>query len=102
MTNPTIKLMSNDGVVYEVDIKVAVCSQTLKTMLEELGMDDCDDPIPLPNVSSAILSKVIEWSTYHKDDIPSAGDSHSKEKCTDDIPEWDANFLQVQSFSFFI
>ena len=100
MTNPTIKLKSNDDVVYDVDVRVAERSQTIKTMLEDLGMDDCEDPVPLPNVSSAILKKVIEWATHHKDDPPSIDDDHSTEKRTDDISEWDTEFLKVQSFSF--
>ena len=102
MTNPTIKLMSNDNVVYDVDIKVAECSQTIKTMLEDLGMDDCDEPVPLPNVRSAILEKVIEWSTYHKDDPPFANEEVNPDKRTDGISEWDADFLKVKSFSLLL
>ena len=100
MTNPTIKLKSNDNVVYDVDIKVAQCSQTIKTMLEDLGMDDCDEPVPLPNVGSAILEKVIEWCTHHKDDPPSANDEVNFNMRTDDISEWDADFLKVKSFFY--
>uniref|UniRef100_A0A8B9YXX8 S-phase kinase-associated protein 1 n=1 Tax=Bos mutus grunniens TaxID=30521 RepID=A0A8B9YXX8_BOSMU len=41
-------------------------------MLEDLGMDDegDDDPVPLPNVNAAILKKVIQWCTHHKDHPP--------------------------------
>lgn len=44
---------------------------TIKTTLEDLGMDDegDDDLVLLPNVNAAILIKVIQWYTHHKDDL---------------------------------
>ena len=101
MSNPTIKLKSNDEVVYDVDVEVAKRSQTIKTMLDDLGMDDCDEPIPLPNVRSDILKQLIEWSTHHKYDPPLANDDHTSiRNRTDNISEWEADFLKVPSFSF--
>ena len=53
-----IKLRSNDGEVFEVDMEVAKQSITIKTMLEDLGVgDDNNETVPLPNVNSAILKK---------------------------------------------
>ena len=64
---PSIKLQSLDGEVFEVDVEIAKQSVTIKTMLDDLGVnDDDDEAIPLPNVNAAILKKVIQWSTYHK------------------------------------
>lgn len=37
---PTIKLQSSDSEVFPVDVEVAKQSVTIKTMLEDLGMDD--------------------------------------------------------------
>ena len=51
--------------------------------------------VPLPNVNAAILKKVIQWATYHKDDPPLPEDDENKEKRTDDISSWDAEFLKV-------
>jgi S-phase kinase-associated protein 1 len=69
-------------------------------MLEDLGIDEAnseDEVVPLPNVNSAILRKVIQFCTYHKDDpVPSStDDDENKEKRTDDITSWDADFLKV-------
>uniref|UniRef100_A0A8C0WLH1 SKP1 component POZ domain-containing protein n=1 Tax=Castor canadensis TaxID=51338 RepID=A0A8C0WLH1_CASCN len=51
---PSIKLQSSDGEIFEVDVEIAKQSVTIKTMLEDLGMDDegDDDPVPLPNKRS--------------------------------------------------
>lgn len=73
----------------------------LGTMLENLGIDDeksVDEIVPLPNVNSAILRKVIQFCTHHKDDpAPSStDDDENKEKRTDDISSWDADFLKVE------
>uniref|UniRef100_A0A668UHN0 S-phase kinase-associated protein 1 n=1 Tax=Oreochromis aureus TaxID=47969 RepID=A0A668UHN0_OREAU len=94
---PTIKLQSSDGEIFEVDVEIAKQSVTIKTMLEDLGMDDegDDDPVPLPNVNAAILKKVIQWCTHHKDDPPPPEDDENKEKRTDDIPVWDQEFLKL-------
>lgn len=57
---PNIKLQSSDGEVFDIDVEIAKCSVTIKTMLEDLGMDeDEEEVVPLPNVNSAILKKVI-------------------------------------------
>jgi hypothetical protein len=64
---PTVKLQSCDGVEEEVDIDVIQCSVTIKTMLEDLGFQEgALEVIPLPNVNSTILKKVIQWATHHK------------------------------------
>eukprot|EP00069_Balaena_mysticetus_P012161 bmy_01367T0 len=101
-TMPSIKLQSSDGEIFEVDVEIVKQSVTIKTMLEDLGMDDeGDDPVPLPNVNAAILKKVIQWCTHHKDDPPPPEDDENKEKRTDDIPVWDQEFLKVDQGAFF-
>ena len=48
-----------------LDVEIAKQSVTIKTMLEDLGMDDGDDdPVPLPNVNAAILKKVREQTIH--------------------------------------
>uniref|UniRef100_G1Q6P6 S-phase kinase-associated protein 1 n=1 Tax=Myotis lucifugus TaxID=59463 RepID=G1Q6P6_MYOLU len=100
---PSIKLLSSDGEIFEVDVEIAKQSVTIKTMLEDLGMDDegDDDPVPLPNVNAAIFNKVIQWCTHHKDDPPPPEDDENKEKRTDDIPVWDQEFLKVDQGTLF-
>jgi S-phase kinase-associated protein 1 len=59
-----IKLQSSDKKVFEVDLELALQSVTIRNMLEELPCQD--EIVPLPNVNSAILMKVINWANYHK------------------------------------
>lgn len=65
------------------------------------GMDeDENEVVPLQNVNAAILKKVIQWCTYHKDDPPFPEfDDDDEEDCCKrrnlEISEWDADFLKV-------
>lgn len=102
---PIIKMQSSDGEVFDTELQVAKCSGTIKTMLEDLGIaggDGEEDVIPLPNVNSAILRKVLQWANYHKDDpVPATDEDETKEKRTDDISSWDADFLKVDQGTLF-
>ena len=60
---PTIKLQSSDGEVFPVDVDIARQSVTIRTMLEDLGMEEEEDEaVPLPNVNAAILKKVKNFT----------------------------------------
>lgn len=99
---PIIKLQSSDEEIFEVDVDVARMSVTLRTMLDDLGIEEDDgEPIPVQNVNSSILRKVIQWATYHKNDPPTPDDDDTREKRTDDISSWDADFLKVDQGTLF-
>ena len=72
----------------------------VKSSLDRLGLQD-EEVVPLPNVNAAILKKVIQWASYHKDDPPLPEDDENKEKRTDDICSWDADFLKVDQGTLF-
>ncbi|CAF1186240.1 unnamed protein product [Rotaria sordida] len=101
MAGHKIKLQSNDDDIFDVEIEIAKLSITIKTMLEDLGMND-EEVIPLPNINSAIFKKVIQWATYHKDDppLPPSEDDENREKNTN-ISSWDQEFLQVDQGTLF-
>ncbi|PNX71445.1 SKP1-like protein 1A-like [Trifolium pratense] len=88
-----ITLKSSDGEAFEIDEVVALESQTIKHMIE----DDCaDNGIPLPNVTSKILAKVIEYCKKH---VESVG---SDEKPNDEeLKAWDADFVKVDQATLF-
>ena len=100
MASAHIKLQSSDDQEFEVDKKVAEMSVTIKNMLEDLeGMSD--NPIPLPNVTGKILSKVIEYCKWHQEHPTVVSEEKKGEKRTDDIGEWDANFCKVDQATLF-
>lgn len=88
-----ITLRSSDGDTFEVDEAVAVESQTIKHMIE----DDCaENAIPLPNVTSKILAKVIEYCKKHVDSSNSEGRATEEE-----LKTWDAEFVKVDQATLF-
>ncbi|XP_011003066.1 PREDICTED: SKP1-like protein 1B [Populus euphratica] len=88
-------LKSSDGESFEVDEAVAVESQTIKHMIE----DDCaDNGIPLPNVTSKVLAKVIEYCKKHVES-PKSDDRPSS--AADDLKAWDAEFVKVDQATLF-
>jgi len=90
-----ITLRSSDGEEFEIEENVAKESQTIKHMIE----DDCaESVIPLPNVNSKILSKVIEYSKKHVE----SSSSKSDEKTADEeLKAWDADFVKVDQPTLF-
>ena len=100
---PSIKIQSNEGEVFTVETEIAKKSGTIRNMLEDLGMEedaDNEEAVPLPNVSTNILKKVIQWSTHHKDE-PTPVDDPDAQKRTDDISSWDLDFLKVDQGTLF-
>ncbi|KAJ3289930.1 suppressor of kinetochore protein mutant [Borealophlyctis nickersoniae] len=102
--NRLIKLVSQDDKSFDVDKATAERSMLLKNMLEDVG--ESDQPIPLPNVTGKILSKVIEYCKHHKDDPPVLTEEDkdtfdSSRKRSDDIDEWDGTFISVDNEELF-
>ena len=62
----TVHLVSQEGESFEVSLENAKMSELVKTMIDEEQDDDEAQEIPLPNVKSAILAKVIEFIQRHK------------------------------------
>lgn len=89
-----VTLKSSDGETFEVEEVVALESQTIKHMVE----DDCaDSVIPLPNVTSKILAKVIEYCKKHVDSPKSSDDRQVDEE----LKNWDADFVKVDQATLF-
>lgn len=96
MAEKRVKLKSSDDEMFEVEEAVAFESQTVKNMIEDTGMDN---PIPLPNVSSKILARVIEYCKYHVDSRKSADDKPATSE--DLVKVWDAEFVKVDQATLF-
>ena len=95
MSSRKITLRSSDGETFEVEEVVALESQTIKHMIE----DDCaDNGIPLPNVTSKILSKVIEYCKKHVE-TPKAEDRVAS--ADEELKNWDQEFVKVDQATLF-
>lgn len=104
-TTRMVNLKSSEGTVFQIELDIIKnVSQTIRTMVDDLsiGEDDGDNDIPLANVSAPILEKVITWARRHKDDNNAAADEdESRDRRTDDIPQWDQDFLKVDQGTLF-
>ncbi|XP_020151143.1 SKP1-like protein 1A [Aegilops tauschii subsp. strangulata] len=99
-----LTLKSSDGEDFEVEVAVAMASQTIKHMVE----DGCaDNIIPLPNVTAKILSKVIEYCTQHapKADDAAAADSTGTATAVkpdeEKLKAFDTEFVKVEQATLF-
>ncbi len=66
--NKTVHLVSQEGESFDVPLSVAKMSELVKTMIDEDQDDEEAQEIPLPNVKSSILAKVIEFAKHYKVD----------------------------------
>ena len=109
MATMEIELKSSDGKIFPVDIDAAKLSATIHTMLMDLhiGKDgsihEIKDPVPLTNVKSDVLAKVIEWCEEHKHE-PKPNEATAQKGASKDIEndktcqlyelsDWDQKFI---------
>ena len=90
-----LKLKSSQGEVFEVELKVACMSTLIKNMVDDSGTYE---EIPLPNVKTAILRKVIDYCKYHKESQPEEIQKPLKSfnliECG--VSEWDAEYVNIE------
>ncbi|RUO96152.1 putative negative regulator sulfur controller-3 [Jimgerdemannia flammicorona] len=95
-----IKLTSSEGTEFVVDADVANQSVIMRNMLENCEAHDA--VIPLPDVTTPILAKVIEYCTHHRTGAPiPTDDANSVPKKTDNIGKWDTEFCQMDQETLF-
>ena len=98
-----LTLISCDKENFEVEESVARESRTILHMIE----DGCtDNGIPVPNVNSKILAKVIEYCKKHVAarrgaDADAAEPTAATNKADDDLKAFDADFVNVDQSTLF-
>jgi S-phase kinase-associated protein 1 len=97
----TVKLQASDNTegFIEVEENVAKMSQTISNMLEDLGNSDL--PVPLHNVSTKILTKVVEYCKYHVENPETQPSDSQTDKTSLDITPWDKNFCEMDQETLF-
>eukprot|EP01083_Nonionella_stella_P020174 55930_1 len=94
-----LSLKSAEGDLFPVRRNVSMMSELVKTMWEG---DKEETEIPLPNVKSAILTKVIEYMRYHSENLPKEIEKPLKSaNMREVVPEWDADFVEVDQEMLF-
>lgn len=61
-----VHLVSQEGESFDVPLSVAKTAELVKTMIDDDQDEEEAQEIPLPNVKSAILAKVIEFAQHYK------------------------------------
>ncbi|KAI0717704.1 S-phase kinase-associated protein 1A-like protein [Cerioporus squamosus] len=96
-------LLASDGQQFIVDRDVAECSGLIKNLLEDVG--ESEDAIPLVNVSSGVLRKVLEHCEHHKGDSSCASDDDVRRDevggRVTTMSEWDQDFIDVDQEMLF-
>ena len=96
--------MSQEGDQFEVDKKVVMMSELVKVMLggseeeenKSTGSSEGDNEIPLPNVKTNVLAKVIEFCKHHVDKPMADIEKPLKDNDMKNVVEaWDAEFVEV-------
>ena len=74
MIPTNITVQSIDGDNSKVNLDAAKKSVTIRTMLEDLGVEanneenEVKEVLPLPNIDSEVSRKVVDWCEQHKND----------------------------------
>ena len=63
-----LKLQSSEGEIIQVDCDLVKQMLTIQTMIDDLGDQDDDGVIPIPNVNSEVLHKIISWTQKYKEE----------------------------------
>jgi S-phase kinase-associated protein 1 len=85
--------MNCSGEKFDVTKKVAIQSELVKTMSEG---DKEENEIPLPNVKSSVLKKVVEYMKYHVDNPAREIEKPLKSaNMAEVVSQWDADFVDV-------
>merc|ERR1711964_148563 len=90
-----VKLSSKEGHLIECERDVAEQSLLIKNMLEDITDDE--DCIPIPDVSTEVLEKVLEFCKYQqgKPDLEIERPIKTN-KLADIVPAWYAAYVEVE------
>jgi len=98
-SDKVLNLVSQESQSFPVHKKTALMSELVKTMAEG---DKDETDIPLPNVKSAVLQKVIQYLTYHVSNPSKEIEKPLKSaNMAEVVSQWDADFVDVEQEMLF-
>ena len=83
LTKITIQISDGDSAKVELDATKK--SVTIRTMLEDLVVEDNNEEdklrevLPVPNIDSKVIRKIIDWCEQHKNDPEPDKEEESKD-----------------------
>ncbi|KAL4190617.1 hypothetical protein AMTRI_Chr07g25620 [Amborella trichopoda] len=89
-----ILVRSTEGKLFEVAQEAALQCETIKNMIED-GCTPSEKGIPLPNVSSKTLSKVIKYLIHHMENRKGNDGEEEERKAVTELQKWDEEFVNV-------
>lgn len=95
----TIALVSADGLVFQVDIRVARMSGTIKDLIGDADIYAADfQGIPLANMTGKVLWKILSYLQFHFENPAMA---EQKTDPNSQISDWDVEFFKVDQTLLF-
>ncbi|XP_028806986.1 SKP1-like protein 11 [Neltuma alba] len=96
-SSKTITVVSSDGDEFEMTMKAAEQSKLITHMLDEFGVSD---KVPLYNVNSETMAKVMEYCKKHADHEAAKeedGGAAIGAGGEEELKKWDDEFLKVEN-----
>lgn len=95
--------ISNEGDAFTVPLAVATMSELVKSMKDDDGEDESRQiEMPLPNVTSDVLKKVIEFCEHHLQEPMTEIEKPLKsQNMADVVQKWYADFVDLEQVLLF-
>jgi S-phase kinase-associated protein 1 len=101
-TGRQVNLISSEGESFNMPLEHASMSELVKTMYDEDGDAEEAQDIPLPNITTAILAKVVEFIRHHiTDPLTGIQKPLKSPSLTDMVQEWYSAFIDIEQETVF-
>lgn len=94
LSGKKVKLQSSDNEDFEVPLEYANQSVTIKNLILDMAEADDDASVPLPNISSNVLKRLVTYWEYHWVN-PVPPETEADERRSDNIMPWDLKFMEM-------
>ena len=89
-----LSIRTCDDYIFHVDRTIATQSQTIRRMMDDLGIDE--DTICLPNkeITGPVFIKALDWCEWNRDKLAFKPD-HEEFALNDLLKDWEKNYLKM-------